>query len=73
MFIIEKITQLCGFLINKLDRYKSKRFSDFEDDNDEEEIIFQKDEEKCCECNLCYTFRNIIDFVTNPFRKYKNI
>lgn len=53
--------------------YSSKRFSDFEDNNDEEEIIFKKDEEKCCECNLCYTFRNIIDFVTKPFRKYKNI
>jgi hypothetical protein len=73
MFIIEKITQLCGFLINKLDGYKSKRFSDFEDDNDEEEIILQKDKEEFCECNLCHTFRQFIDFVTKPFRKYKNI
>ena len=60
------MTSIYKFLsdITTIFRGSSKRFADFEDDNDEEEI---------CECNLCNTFRQFIDFITKPFRKYKNI
>ena len=67
-FLSDLLTIFAGYFRG----YSSKRFIDFED-NDEEEIIFKNDDEEVCECNLCYTFSNITDFVTTPFRKCKNI
>jgi hypothetical protein len=62
MIIIYNFITLCKYLINNTS-VKYLEFEGNDDDNDDED-----DEEPLCHCNLCYTFRNLIFFVTRRLK-----
>ena len=61
MIIIYNFITLCKYLINNITGFVSVNYIEFEyidkyDKYDENEPL--------CNCNLCYTFRNVIFFAT---------
>jgi hypothetical protein len=63
MIIIYNFITLCKYIINKTIGFTYVDCIEFEYINDD-------DDEELCNCNLCYTFRNIILFTTRRL-KYK--
>ncbi len=59
MYIIYNFITLCKYLINNMN-VNYLEFEGNDDDND--------DEEPLCPCNLCFTFRNLIFFVTRRLK-----
>jgi hypothetical protein len=57
MIIIKNFITLCKYLINN--NIGSIEFEYIDEDKDDREI---------CYCNLCYTFRNIILFITRRLK-----
>jgi hypothetical protein len=66
MIIIQNFITLCKYLINNTIGFMSIYSIEFEYIQDNE------DNEELCNCNLCYTFRNIMLF-TNRRLKCKKV
>ena len=65
MIIIYNFITLCKYLINNITGFEGVYYIEFEninnnDDDDDNEIF--------CNCNLCYTLRNIIFFATRHLK-----
>lgn len=66
MYIINNCITLCKYFINKMVGFTDVNCVEFECKNcDDDEID--------CNCNLCYTFRNIIFFATRYLRIKKDL
>jgi hypothetical protein len=71
MIIISNFFTLCKYLINKTTQFTNVNYIEFEiDDKDDDDK--DDDDEIMCNCNLCYTFRNIVFFITR-YLKSKQI
>lgn len=62
MIVIYNFFTLCKYLINNSIGSMNIEYIEFENKKDDDKI------ESLCECNLCYIFRNIILFLTQPLK-----
>lgn len=70
MIIIYNFITLCKYLINYTIGYKEIYCIEFE--YEYKDVDFDDDEnEPRCGCNLCYTWENIVFFLTRPLKLKK--
>lgn len=74
MIIVYNFITLCKYLINNITGFEGVNCIEFEYINTDDDIvdadddIVDADDEAFCNCNLCYTFRNIVFFATRNLK-----